>query len=260
MTVLRANARPRGVGVACLVAVLMIAVFCLFGCGGDDDDDSAARTTTTDSRAAAPTETRAEPADRAADRRIAEDAVLVLEDFPTGWQQEDEDDDDNEETDCSGVRDARETLSARATSPRFSQGETKNAENVTYVYGDDPAARTAFAGLASSETRTCIGQDLGERLAEAAGPTGQGGGTQVGEPETSRVSIELLGDEREAARITVPVSAEGIDVDLIIDLVFVRVGRGIALVTVTDALTPFDEDLKAELTSTVIRRLSAALE
>jgi hypothetical protein len=55
------------------------------------------------------------------------------------------------------------------------------------------------------------------------------------------------------------VSAQGIGGDLIIDVVFVRVGRDVALVTFIDDLTPFDEDLKAELTSTVVRRLSGAL-
>jgi hypothetical protein len=46
-------------------------------------------TTTTSDSAAAPTEAQEEQSDPAADKRIAEEAGLVLEDFPTGWQQND---------------------------------------------------------------------------------------------------------------------------------------------------------------------------
>jgi hypothetical protein len=95
-----------------------------------------------------------------------------------------------------------------------------------------------------------------------ATPSGLATGPEVaeaGELETSRVSIEPLGDEREAARFTVPISSEGIEVDLVIDVVFVRVGRAIALLTVADAFNVFDEDLKAELTSKMVRSLSSAV-
>jgi hypothetical protein len=49
-------------------------------------------------------------------------------------------------------------------------------------------------------------------------------------------------------------------VDIIADYVLVRVWRGIAAVTFVDTLTAFDEDLKAELMSKVVRCLSAALD
>jgi hypothetical protein len=42
-------------------------------------------------------------------------------------------------------------------------------------------------------------------------------------------------------------------------VVFVRVGRAIALLTVADAFNAFDEDLKAELTSKMVRSLSSAV-
>jgi hypothetical protein len=238
--VLRPSTWQRGAGSRWLVAVLMIVVLLVLGCSGDDDDE----------------------ADPAADKRIAEEAGFVLEDFPTGWQQGDEEDDDQEEAPCPAIRDAREATSARAESPEFREGRGAQAQSIAYIYPDEAAATQAFAGLTSNESRTClgeaIGEVLGESLGEQAGPAG--GGAEVGEPETSRVSTEPLGDEREAVRITVPVSAEGIDVDLVIDTVFVRVGRGIALPLFVDTFSAFDEDLKADLTSTVVRRLSAGLD
>jgi hypothetical protein len=223
------------------------------GCGGDDDEGSAATTTTVDS-AAAPTETQEEQSDPAVDERIAEEAGLVLEDFPTGWQQNDEQA-DRKPSECSGVQEARAAASARVPSPRFLHGESTFAESVVYIYADESAASEAFAGLVGRETRTCLGEEIGQRAGEAEEED-----LEFGEPTTSRVVIDPLGDERDATRITIPVSAQGIDVDIIADYVLVRVGRGIAAVTFVDTLTAFDEDLKAELTSKVVRRLSAALD
>jgi hypothetical protein len=262
MTALRSNTRRRSAGTRFLLPVLMIVVLLVLGCSGDDDDDSAATTTATDPRAGSQTETKEEQADAAADKRIAEEAVFVLEDFPTGWQQVDDEDDAQEEAPCSGIRDARDAVSARASSPEFREGESAQAQSIAYLYPDEATATQAFGSLTSDESRACLGEAfgeaLGERLGEQAGPAG--GGAEVGEPETSRVSIEPLGDEREAVRITVSVSAEGIEVDLVIDTVFVRVGRGIALPLFVDTFSAFDEDLKADLTSTVVRRLSAGLD
>jgi hypothetical protein len=59
--------------------------------------------------------------------------------------------------------------------------------------------------------------------------------------------------------VTVPLSAEGLDVDVYIDLVFVRVGRAVTPSIFVDVLTPFEEDLRAQLTDRVVRRLNVAL-
>ena len=67
------------------------------------------------------------------------------------------------------------------------------------------------------------------------GPGAPAESVEVGELETSRVSIEPLGDDREAAGFTIPITTEGIDVDFVIDVVYVRVGRAIALLTLLDA-------------------------
>lgn len=256
MIMLRTKARRRGAGAHCVVLMLTI-VLVLVGCGGDDEDSGGGTATTERSEAPSETDSREQPKVEA-DQRIGEKAELVLEDFPTGWQQAD-DEEDSERSECSGISDARDATSAQAFSPRFSRVENTSAENAVYVYADEAAATDAFAGLVSSETRRCLGEEIGELLGdeERAGP---GGKVEVGEPETSRVSIEPLGDEREAARITIPFQSQGIDVDVTIDAVFVRVGRGIAALVFVDVLSGFDEDLKAELTSKVVRRLSAGLD
>jgi hypothetical protein len=72
--------------------------------------------------------------------------------------------------------------------------------------------------------------------------------------------MDPLGDERDASRITLPVTSEGTEVDVFADHVLVRVGRGLALLTFVDVLSAFDEELSADLTSTVVRRLAAGLD
>ena len=82
---------------------------------------------------------------------------------------------------------------------------------------------------------------------------------QVGEPRTSRVSVDPLGDQRDGGRVTLPVTTGWQEVELFTDFVFVRASRGIALMPFVDALSPFDQDLRADLTSKVSRRLASEL-
>ena len=74
------------------------------------------------------------------------------------------------------------------------------------------------------------------------------------------MSTDPLGDERDAARITVPVMSEGVDLDVIVDMVFVQAARGLTLTLFIGVLTPFDEDLRDELTATSVRRLSETVQ
>jgi len=175
---------------------------------------------------------------------------LKLEDFPSGWTAVD---DDSGRARCEGVQRAKKATTARATSRRFGKGENTAVQNVIYVYGDEAAAEQAFSELAAEDTRTCYAKSIADAIASA-------GGLKVGKTESGRLSLDPLGDERDAARVTVPVTtAQGLDVDVIVDLIFVRADRGISLGLFIDALSPFDEDLQAQLTATSVRRLSDSL-
>ena len=59
--------------------------------------------------------------------------------------------------------------------------------------------------------------------------------------------------------MTVPVKTQGVDVEVIVDVVSVRVGRALALPIFLDVLTPFDENLREDLTGKMVRRLSAQM-
>ena len=65
-----------------------------------------------------------------------------------------------------------------------------------YLFADEGTAGKHFQALASRETRECYGEEIGNGLKKAAGPAGPVGAkdVEVGEPRTSRISLDLLGD------------------------------------------------------------------
>jgi hypothetical protein len=242
-----------------IAAVLTAGAMTLAACGSSGSSrtiGSAAGPRTT----AVPNATQAPVApgvDPAADRRAANQAVMRLADFPSGWQQEDNSA-VSEPPPCPGVREAREAATARGEASTFSDGDSTSTTNVTYTYADEQAAKRAFDVWSSRATRLCLGRETGRRVREASGPGGQGFAT-VGRVSTSRLAVEPLGDDRAAARVTVPLSAPGIDVDISADFVFVRVGRGLVELTFVDTHTRFDADLRKDLIAKLTRRLSAAI-
>jgi hypothetical protein len=234
-------------------AALAVAMLAFVGCS-DDDDRATSQASTTEAETAPATET-------SEDQRIADEAQLTLEDFPTGWQENDENAQEPEQSPCDAVKEARGSTTARGASPDFSEGNNTEAGSFAYIYADEPDAAQAFDALASDETRECLGQSIADELADQAAERGvTGSDLEVGDASTSRVSIDPLGDDREAIRVQVPISSEGVDADYYIDAAYIRVGRGIALLTTIDLLSPFDEELRADLLSKVVRRLSTSLE
>ena len=194
------------------------------------------------------------PAPKPTDATIAARAQLRLGDLPAGWQRLRKADEST--ADCAGVRGPRAAASGRANSPTFTEANERQADSGAYVFADAAKARAAFRKLTAASTRACLGDWLAEKIRESAGPEDE---LEVGEPAGARLPVEPLGDRAEAGRVTLPLSAKGADVELTADFVFVRVGRGIALFAFVDLLTPFDADLRAELTRTVVARLAAGL-
>jgi hypothetical protein len=227
------------------------------GCGGNGNggnDGGTPRAQDTPTARQTDMATSDPTPDPAQGRAIAQRAQLRLEDFPADWQENDESDSDP--ADCEGIRGPREATSGRAASPDFQQGNTTLAASAVFLYADEGGAGDAFGKMSSRETRVCLAEQVADTVAENADRTGE---LTIGEPSTARVRVDPLGDQREGGRVTLPLSVGGFDVDLTVDYAFVRVGRGVALLAFADVLTPFDEDLRADLTSKVARRLAAEL-
>lgn len=122
-------------------------------------------------------------------KRVARTAVLRLEDFPSGWQQEDPSDEQASEDTCEAITAAKRTVVARASSDEFSDDGDQTAEVVNYIFGTEAEAERHFDAFTSDATRACLKKILPKALGEALA----GEDAKVGETTTSRVSIERSG-------------------------------------------------------------------
>ena len=211
---------------------------------------------------AAPKTTESTPAGttperpKAVEQRIARSATLKLNDFPSGWAAKDDTDDGSDsDSPCKAIEDAKGITTARRNSPTFEGEGESQVENSVYVFADGQAAENAFAELSGPETRACIRDAAVDGIEEKA----KGEDLEVGEVESGELRVDTVADDTAAARFTIPLSSQGIDVDATIDLVFVRAQRAVSFLVLTSVFTPFDETLRGELTRTAGRRLEDAV-
>ena len=185
------------------------------------------------------------------DKRIVKAVQLQAGDLPSGWQERDTS--DSNRSKCPDVRSARTSATARGDSPQFSASEITSAESAAYLYADEAAAAKAFEGVSSDATRQCLADELGGRLEQPEN------GVEIGEPVPERVGATAMADDAEAGRITIPLSRDGTETGIVADLAFVRVGRGLVLMTFANLQEPLDESLRIELTRKVVERLTTEL-
>lgn len=224
-----------------IAAAAVVGLLALAGCGADGKEAKEATGGST---------TAPEPVvDHAADRKIARSALLGLDDFSSGWTEMDDDENSRSEAKCWAIADARSSATAWAAAPSFTKDEATEVENTNYLFADETKAKEAFTAIADRDTHRCLEEAFEDDL-------DVGEDVEVGDVETGRLSINPLGDERDAARFTVPDSGEGSDLDFHVDIVFVRTGRAIAFIVFTDVSGAFDDDLREELTGKVLGPLS----
>jgi hypothetical protein len=82
---------------------------------------------------------------------------------------------------------------------------------------------------------------------------------QVSDVETSELRIDAVGDHGSAARITIPVSTQGVDTELDFDRVEVQVGCGVALLLLGSFASDFNDDLRERLGVSAVERLPVEL-
>lgn len=243
---------PKILSAAVVATALLIA-----GCGSSHKSADTATHASTPTSATTPTATAENRPEVPADHAIASGALLTLPDFPTGWQQQDQSGGKSSLT-CPAIATARASLSGRATSPQFAKGSDDFVDDVVYVYPSASAAQTSFAGLSGATDRLCIGKALGNQLAKAAASTSS---TKVtfGQPSSAVLSISPVGDQAAAGRITIPYTVQGVNLEAVVDLVFVRVDRGIQILSFIGSAGAFDPTAETDLTRAATNRLAAQL-
>ena len=226
-------------------AAVLVVLALAAACGGDGDDDSADATTTTAVDATSPS------SGAGGDEAALEALVLQEGDFPPGWTSEpaepDEADDTGEDLEaCLGIA-VDDDSRPEAESRQFTQGPLTQASSSVSLAPDQAAVDTEFAAIQGPKFAGCA-----EQAFDAAADE---------DPEVAFAPsrAELLefpdvGDGVVASRLSTTVTAEGQQIPIYADLVFVRQGLAELSFSFINAGEPFPTDLATELVQKVLAR------
>jgi hypothetical protein len=258
-------------GAALVLALLLGAVG---ACGDDDSSDPPAEdaTATADTGDTGGTDDAADDDgdtggdtggdDASGDEAAAEAALLTIDDFPDGWQAAPSESDEEAQDEfnaelalCLDVDPAildRDNPSAESDDFTSPEGQTVKSEVAL-----TPSAEQAIEVieiLEDERTPECYGEGLSRVLEENLAEIGQDD-LEMGEPVFERVEIPSLGDDAVGFQVTIPLAAAGQELELVLDLWAVRVGRAGITMTFQSPAGPFPAEEAARLTRLVIDRL-----
>ena len=234
----RCRAVPR---LAAILAVVALAVSsCSSDGDGNGDGDGGATSTTAGRGASTPAATQetggattsstqapADPDDVA----LAQEVVLTLDELPAGWAEDPSPqegstfDDEALHEQCPEVartfdalreRQGRETGKARAGFLLGDQG-LPGIQSSVVVAGNVEIAGQGYRAYVGDEFLVCLTQMF---LSEIAAD-----GSTAGAVQTTPLPVAPVGDAAAAARITVPITANGSEVTVFLDYVVIRVDR-----------------------------------
>jgi hypothetical protein len=238
-----------------LVLLLLPALLVLGACGSDDSGGGAGATTTS----AATDDAGAGEKD---DQALADDVVLKLADFPSGWTEdeatpEDEDSANDPIDKCFGGegKTLDENTSAEADSPDFSRGETTTVSSFSAVMKEEKDAEAAMDILASAKLKDCFNQALEEEIKASAG---EDEGFTLGDVTLKNASFAKVGEETTALQFVIPISAPGVEVSFYADLVFFRQDRVIGGLFLGNVNTPLASAEGEALAKKMVTRMKAA--
>jgi hypothetical protein len=215
---------------------ILACVLLLAACGGSDERRAATPEAATVTVTASPT------VDAEADARLAERATLALADMPADWTEEGRNtgDDDSE---CEGFKFAQGDQTAQGSAPRFKGGPATHVLNRVYLFPDEPkAAQVKDAMGSDSTTPGCFGESLAQALADE-------NGIEIGKVKAEELNLRMdLGDDAAAAsRISIGLESKPISSQMVVDLVAIRVGRGMSLLAFVQGVDPFDERVQRQV-------------
>lgn len=217
------------------------------------------------SDAPATSESSASEQDLDADLVAAQAAVLTLADFPSGWSELATSDDASDAQDelnraraeCFGG--SSEGLlegDARAETDEFVSPDEVTVSQVVLVTASDDEAVALFEGFVEPEVPTCLAEVYNDQIDNllADAPAG----TEVGEITVGALNVTPVGDEATALRVTVPVSADGLSVEVVLDLVLTRSGRTLSGLSFESTFAPVPIELLEEYSGLAASRLPGA--
>ncbi len=216
------------VGIA-VAAIISAAISSACGGGGDGTSpDQAEDTTAVDHELI----------------ELAEQALLRLDDFPTGWTERPAEEEDDQELDlppeCRWFtgRESFPGAVAEAESPEFHGPDDEEVQSGVTVFEDTAAASQSFADWADflEECRDPVREALVESVEESA----KDEDFEVGDIEVNidRLSFPSLGEEHMSLRVSATVEVQDVpfDLDVYVDYLAIRIDRVAADVSYTDML------------------------
>lgn len=224
----------------------MVCSALVVGCGGGGSGGSEAQTVIED-----------------ADQRQAEDALLTLEDFPSGWTAPGDDDGEDGEdvSEAACFEDIQPDLSELTVTGHAESGNFETDEawvsSTASVYRTEEEAHGAFEGgrdaLLSDELAACFGDIFAEAMAEEENDVE----IQVGEVSASEVSVPDVGAQRSAAlRVEIPLDVEGQAVSAYMEFIGLGEGRTLGSLVTFSFVEPFPADETERLAGIVADRLA----
>jgi hypothetical protein len=209
----------------------------------------------TDEGASEPKRASADP-----DQEVADAAVLDEGDFGPEWEQLPPSGGERPRSQRAIARclgEEPEVLYPRgdpsADSPVFVSPEDEEVSSRTVVAGTEDAAMRRFELSASIDAQDCLAEEL-QRYLEDEDPFPRQD-VEIGDVRVVPRPDPDLGDESVGYRVSVPLTAEGGEVEMHVIQVLVRVGRALVTVQATSLSDPFDDAALAQLAGTVVDRI-----
>ena len=233
----------------------------LFACS--DDPKSSDGKANEDTEAEGDDSTEASDENDQRDQELADSAVLTLDDMPSGWEVSPEDENADEQqdelnqafADCLDI-DVSE-IDSDNPSAESAFGNTDDEEITSDVEVADSAGEVKeyLDRFRHPDGQQCYRDVISDAFAKSM--LAEGEDLELGDITFNEVSFEDLGDDSIAFRLTVPVSSQGFEVELFVDVVAVAEGRVGVTTTFQSLFTPFDPEEALRLTEIVLDRIPA---
>ena len=233
-----------------LGTLALILVLALTACSGAKKPSS--------SRTSSPTSTTDMAA---ADEAKAAKLVLVQADFPAGWSASPPSPDPEGEAQdkklaaCVGAVDPDVSESAEVDGPDVSKDNATVSTTATYVKTTE-FAQSDLAAITGPKLESCIKDFGGDALKSAFEESGAS--VTLKSIEIDPLTTQKYGDATVGRRIIATLAAEGQEIKVYFDLVFLLKGRAEVSAFFGNVGEPFDATLERDLLAKLAAKLAAA--
>ena len=207
----------------------------------------------------------------AADKALAQMAILKLSDFPAGWtsnpSQSSSSGDQQFGNDLDTCLHTSESIlrtngsPASADSPEFDDSNANTAESAVQYRASTANAQAVMKIVQQTNFPSCMTTAISKVITSAIQNPSTGStlpaGASVGSVTFAAMSFPTYADASKAFRLTIPITYSGLTLSAYFDLILVEKGRVVVSMDFLGAGQPFDTAMEQQLTSLVVGRLTS---